>query len=197
LKRGTLSVILAVILIIAGLIVISISLSSTPRNQTLVNTAVQVPAKSRYSEYGISIPYFLNGNSNGKINGSMLMFQQCCVRFNIFTAAAWQNFISEGFNSTNSTNSPVFTLNSTAIDAKNGVSPTFTFVPDPSKTYALVFFNENRSLWNSNSSVVFHVVSDITLNYYIDPIGALIYLGAALLIAGIALIFVRIKFYNK
>ncbi len=120
----------------------------------------------------------------------MLMIQ-CCVSFYIFDSTAWQNFQSNGYRATNSTNSPAFTLNSTAIDAKSGVSPLFTFIPDSSKTYELVFFNENRSLWNTNSTVTFRIITDITLNYTVAPAKLLVYPGALLIAAGAAIIILR------
>jgi hypothetical protein len=191
LKRGTLLILVAAILIIAGLIFLVISFTSFPRNQTLVNSIVAVNASSPATSYGISASHFLSGNSNGVINGSMLTYRQCCVDFYIFTDTAWSNFMSAGYNATNSTNSPVFELNSTAIDAKNGVSPTFTFVPDPTRIYELVFFNDNRSLWHTDSNVTFHVVADITLHYSEAPEKILLYPGVTLIVLAVALIYFR------
>jgi hypothetical protein len=194
LKRGTLLILVAAILIIAGLIFLAISFTSFPRNQTLVNSIIAVNASSPSISYGVSASHFLSGNSNGMINGSMLTYRQCCVNFYIFTDTGWSNFMSAGYNATNSTNSPVFELNSSAIDAKNGVSSTFTFVPDPTRTYELVFFNANRSLWHTNSNVTFHVIADITLHYLEAPEKTLLYPGAALIVVAVALIYFRWRY---
>ncbi len=170
------------------------SFTSFSRNQTLVNSIVAVNASSPATSYGVSLSHFLSGNSNGMINGSMLTYQQCCVDFYIFTDTAWNNFLSAGYNATNSTNSPVFELNSSAIDAKNGVSPTFTFVPNPTRIYELVFFNDNHSLWHTNSSVTFHVIANITLHYSEAPAKTLLYPGVALIVATVVPIFLRWRY---
>jgi len=194
LKRDTLLILVAMILIIVALIFLAISFTSVPRNQILVNSIVAVNASSPATSYGVSVSHFLSGNSNGIINGSMLAYQQCCVDFYIFTDTGWSNFMSDGYNMTNSTNSPVFELNASAIDAKNGVSPTFTFVPDPTRIYELVFFNANRSLWHTDSSATFHVIADITLHYSQAPVNTLLYPGVALIVVAVALIYLRWRY---
>ena len=141
-----------------------------------------------FTEYGISASYYLNGNGNGKMNGTLLGIQQCCVDFYIFTGVTFANWQSDGINATNSTNSPVFSVNSSAIYTKNEVSTTFSFIPDPTESYALVFFNPNRTLWNSNTNESFHVYADIRIDYLRAPGRYLIYPATVLLIAGVALI---------
>jgi len=183
-----------VILFIVGLIVIVISFSSLPHNQTLINAIVDLNASSPSVSYGVSISHFLSGNSNGQINGSMLAYRQCCVDFYIFTDTAWTNFMTAGFKATNTSNSPVFNLNASAIDAKSGISPTFSFVPDPNRTYELVFFNDNRSLWYTNSTTAFHIITDITLNYSQASDPGLIYPGVALIVVAMALVLIRGRF---
>ena len=178
-------------MIIAGIILLAISLSTVPHDQNLINTAVQLPANQSNVERAVSASYFLGGGGSGKISGSLLMAQQCCVSFYIFTDSSWRNFVSNDYNATNSTNSPTFTVNASAIDAKNGISPTFTFVPNPSDTYQLIFFNQNRSLWDSNSSVIFHVIAFVTLYYSVAPAKSLIYPAVVLIIVGAILIVVR------
>jgi hypothetical protein len=116
------------------------------------------------------------------------------VNFYIFTDTAWGSFMSAGFRATNFSNSPSFNLNASAIDAKSGISPTFFFVPDPSRTYELIFFNDNRSLWHTNTTAAFHIIADITLNYSEAPDRALIYPGATLIIVAITLVLVRKRF---
>ena len=182
------------ILFIVGLIVIVISFSSLPHNQTLINAIVDLNASSPSVSYGVSISHFLSGNSNGQINGSMLAYRQCCVDFYIFTDTAWTNFMTAGFKVSNSSNSPAFNVNASAINAKSGISPTFSFVPDPSRTYELVFFNDNRSLWHTNSTAAFHIIADITLNYSETSDRALIYPGIALIAVAVALFLVRRRF---
>lgn len=160
-----------------------------PHSQTLVNSIVQVPANSTYTFYGVSASHFLSRNSNGKIDGSLLALHQCCVDFYIFTDPAWYKWIANGYNASNSTNSPVFSVGSSAIDPNNGVSAQFTFVPNPSETYELVFFNANRSLWYSNSTEVFHVLAIVTLHYSVAPGKLLVYPGIGLLAVAGVLIF--------
>lgn len=195
-RRRTSLIILAVILLIAGLIFVTISVSPVARTQILVNSLVRVDANTTDTSYGVPASYFLNGNSNGKMNGTLLTLQECCIDFYIFNSTAWSHFMSDGYNATNSTNSPVLTVNSSAIDSRNGISATFTFIPEPTQVYDLVFFNANRSLWNTNSTVVFSVIADIDLFYSQAPAKSLIYPGVALIIAGVALIFVRTR-YNR
>lgn len=194
-KKGILFVILALALILAGLVLVSISQTKLSRDAPLVNAIVRVQANESYATpYGVSASYYLDGSSsNGRINGTLLMVQQCCVNFYIFTTDGFGNWTANNQNATNSTNSPVYAVNSSAIDSKSGVSTSFSFVPDPAKTYELVFYNANRSLWNTNTSVVYHVVADIYLDYSQAPAADLIYPGAALLITGVTLIFVRYR----
>jgi hypothetical protein len=182
-----------VILLLSGLVLLAISLSPIPRTQILVN-GTEVGVKPPYTSYGVSASYFLKGNSNGKINGTLLTFEQCCVDFYIFTSTAWSNFLSDNLSATNSTNSPVLTVSSSAIDAKNGVSATFTFYPNSNEVYELVFLNTNRSQWNTNSTEVVHVIADIDLFYSQAPAGFLIYPAAVLILAAVGLIIVRIRY---
>ena len=181
------------ILLLSGLVLLAISLSPIPRTQILVNDT-QVGVNPPYTSYGVSASYFLKGNSNGKINGTLLTFDQCCVDFYIFTSTAWSDFQLDNLTATNSTNSPVLTVNSTAIDAKSGVSATFTFYPNSNEVYQLVFLNTNRSQWYTNSTEVIHVIADIDLFYSQAPAGFLIYPAAVLIVAAIALILVRIRY---
>jgi hypothetical protein len=194
LRRGPILIFFAVLLILAGLALLAISITSFPKNQTLINSVVAVNGNSSATPYGISMSHFLSGNSHGVINGSMLAYQQCCVSFYIFTDTGWYNFIAEGYSATNSTNSPVFELNSSAIDAKSGVSPIFSFTPDPTRTYELVFFNDNRSLWNTDTHTTFHVIADITLHYLQAPEGILLYPGVALIGIGVVMVVVRWRY---
>jgi len=170
-------------------------MSQLPTSESLVNAVVAVPAKSPYTNYGVNVAYIVSGGSNAKINGTLLE-EQCCISFYIFTDTAWNQFTEDGSNSTNSTNSPVFTENYTALNKILGASKSFTFIPDPTRIYMLVFFNENRSLWDTNSSAVSHVVADIYLYYSIPPEKLLIYPSVALIVAGAALILVRYRFLN-
>lgn len=180
------------ILIIAGLTLVAISTDHFSRYFTLVNAEVRVPENEPYgTPRAVSLPYYLSGNSNGRINGTLLAYDQCCIDFYIFTASAWYSWVANGENATNSTNSPVFSVTSSSIDSPSGVSVPFSFVPNPADTYELVFFNANRSLWNSNSTEAFSVVAAIYLDYDSAPAGYLAYPGAALVVAGAALIFVR------
>ena len=157
---------------------------------------VSVNASTPATAYGVSASHFLSGNSHGVINGSMLTYQQCCVSFYIFTATDWYNFMAAGYSASNSTNSPVFELNSSSIDAKSGVSPIFSFTPNPARTYELVFFNDNRSLWNTDTNTTFHVIADITLHYLQAPEGILLYPGVALIGTGVVMAVVRWR-YSK
>jgi hypothetical protein len=195
LKNSGLFVIVALLLVLAGLVFLTISRTSIHHDVELVNTVISLNASMPYSPpRAFSAQYFLQGTGNGKVNGSMLDYQQCCVDFYIFTDTGFYNWVANNKTATNSTNSPVYSLNSSAIDAKNGVSPTFTFIPNPSSTYELVFYNANRSLWSTNSTVVYHVIADITLVYSVDPAGLLLYPATALIIAGVVLIIVRWRF---
>jgi hypothetical protein len=193
LRKKTIIVVLAVILILAGLVSLVISFSAATYTQTVINGAVSVPANSTSTEYGVSGPYFLSGSSNSKMNGTLLGYI-CCVDFYIFSGNTWINWMNNGFNATNSTNSPVFLRNSSVIDSPTGVSTSFTFPTNPGDVYELVFFNTNRSLWHTNSSVVMHVIADINLYYKRAPGRSLLYPGVVLLLAGIALIFVRARY---
>lgn len=167
---------------------LTISLSTNPRSQNLVNQIVEVKAESPFTEYGISASYYLDGNSNGKINGTLHGFQHCCVDFYIFTGLAFADWQADGMNATNQTNSPVFSVNSAAIYPKNGISLSFSFIPDPSQSYALVFYNPNRTLWNVNSNESFHVYADINFYYLEAPGRDLVYPAVVLLIVGVALL---------
>lgn len=187
-RRRTTFAFLAVVLLIAGLILLTISLSTNARSLNLLNQVVEVKANTPFTEYGISAPYYLNGNNNGKINGSLEGVQQCCVDFYIFTGLAFADWQADGMNATNSTNSPVLSKNSSSIYTRNGVPTAFSFILDPSEAYALVFYNPNRTLWNGNSSESFHVYADIKIYYVAAPGRNLIYPAAVLLIAGAALV---------
>jgi len=57
-----------------------------------------------------------------------------------------------------------------------------------------VFFNENRSLWNGNSTAVYHIKTDISINYSATPDKLLIYPGVLLLAIGAILTFVRMRY---
>ena len=193
LRRRTVFVVLAIFLLLSGLVFLVISLSPITRKQILIN-GTEVRANPPYISYGVSASYFLKGNSDGKINGTLLTFDQCCVDFYIFTSSAWSNFLSDNLSATNSTNSPVLSVNSSAIDAKNGVSATFTFSPNPSDVYELVFLNTNRSQWYTNSTDEIHVIADVDLFYTQAPAGFLIYPAVVFVLAAVGLIVVRIRY---
>ncbi len=185
---------MAIVSLLAGLVFLTISVSQTPHTQTLVNSTVTVPWNVTSVNYTVSASYFLSGNSNGKMSGSLLSFQQCCVDFYIFANTAWSNWVANGLNATNSTNSPVFTVSSSAIDSRSASPATFTYIPNPSAIYELVFFNANRTFWYTNSSSAFHVIARIILSYSVAPGKFLIYPGAALIIIAAALIVIRIRY---
>jgi hypothetical protein len=185
------------ILIITGLIFVAIALSPVPREQILVNSFVKVDGNSSDTAYGFNAQYFLSGNGNGKLNGTLLTYQQCCVSFYIFTTSAWSNFMQDGYNVTSTADSPVVVVNSSALDSPKGISATFTFIPNPTQEYELVFFNDNRSLWHTNSSVVLNVIADVDLFYSQAPGRLLIYPGAASIVAGGVVIFVSSRFRKK
>jgi len=175
-----------------GLILLTIAFTQITQSTSILNTIVDLSAVSPKSDYGVSVNYFLNGN-NGTMKGT-LQSSQCCVNFYIFTDTSRNNWVSNNFTITNSSNSPILAVNSTAIDSKSGVPASFSFIPDPSSTYFLVFFNLNRSLWNSNSKAVYQVRSDVSIEYSVVPDKFLIYPAVAFLALGVILIFVRTRY---
>jgi hypothetical protein len=176
-----------------GLILLAIALSQITQSASILNTTADLKATSSFSSYGVSANFYLNGNSNGTMKGS-LQSSQCCVDFYIFTALSQNNWVSNNYTITNSSNSPVLVVNSSAIDPKNGVPASFSFIPDPNLTYILVFFNLNRSLWNGSSKVVYQIKSDISIGYSGAPDKFLIYPAVALLALAVILIFVRTRY---
>jgi hypothetical protein len=177
----------------AGLILLAIALSQISPSASILNTTVDLKASSPYSSYGVSANYYLNGNSNGTMKGS-LQSSQCCVDFYIFTDSSRNNWASNNFTITNSSNSPVLIVDSSAIDSKSGVPGSFSFIPDPSATYILVFFNQNRSLWNGSSKAVYQIKSDVSIGYSAAPDQFLTYPAVALLALGTILIFMRSRY---
>jgi len=176
-----------------GLILLAIAFSQISQSASILNTTADLKAASSFSSYGVSANYYLNGNSNGIMKGS-LQSSQCCVDFYIFTASSQNNWASNNFTMTNSSNSPVLTVNSSAIDSESGVPASFSFMPDPSATYILVFFNLNRSLWNGSSKVVYQIKSDISIGYSAAPDKFLIYPAVAFLALAVILIFFRTRY---
>ena len=176
-----------------GLILLAIAFSQITQSASILNTTVDLKAASPYGSYGVSANYFLKGNSNGTMKGS-LQSSQCCVDFYIFTDSSWNNWIPNNLTITNSSNSPVLTVNSSAIDSKSGVPASFSFIPDPSATYILAFYNLNRSLWNSSSKAVYQIKSYISIEYSAAPDKFLIYPAVTLLALAMILIFVRTRY---
>jgi len=179
--------------LLVGMILFAIAFSQITQRTSILNTTVDLSAVSPKSDYGVSVSHFLNGNSNGTMKGT-LQSSQCCVVFYIFTDSSRNNWVSNNYTITNSSNSPVLAVNSTAIDSKSGVPASFSFIPDPTSTYFLVFFNLNKSLWNSNSKAVYQIKSDVSINYSAVPDKFLIYPAVALLALGAILIFVRSRY---
>jgi hypothetical protein len=178
----------------AGLILLAIAFSQITQNTSILNTTVDLSAVSPKIDYGVSVSYFLKGN-DGTMKGT-LQSSQCCVNFYIFTDTSRNNWVSNNFTITNSSNSPVLAVNSTAIDSGSGISASFSFIPDPSSTYFLVFFNLNKSLWNSNSKTVYQIKSDVSLEYSAVPDKFLIYPAVGFLALGAVLIFVRTRYWR-
>ncbi|MDA4112354.1 MAG: hypothetical protein OK439_07425 [Thaumarchaeota archaeon] len=183
-RRRTKIAIAGIAIIILGLVLIEISFSQIPESNSILNQNIDVKLNYPYTSFGVSANYYLNGNRNGKISGT-LQSSDCCIDFLIFSTAGWNNWIANGMKASNSSNSPALSVNWSSITTKSGVPAQFSFVPDANTIYMLAFFNNNRSQWNSNSTVVMHVFADIKISYTTAPSSFVIYPGIVILLAGI------------
>jgi hypothetical protein len=185
LRKTTKFLALAVAIIFVGLVLITIAFSEIPQSSSILDQNILVKLDSPYTSFAVSPSYYLGGAHGGKITGT-LQSSDCCIDFLIFTNAAWTNWMANGMKATNVSNSP-----SLAVDYNLIKSPTpvpFAFIPNSSTIYTLAFFNNNRSQWNVNSSVVMHVFANILISYTKATTTFLVYPGIVLLIAGIVVI---------
>ncbi|MDA4131203.1 MAG: hypothetical protein OK457_10570 [Thaumarchaeota archaeon] len=184
-KRKTKSAVVAVILILLGLIFVAIAFSQVPLTTSILNQKIDVKLSSPYTSFGVDASHYLNGHPHGNISGTV-QSSDCCIDFLIFTNTAWNNWIANGMRHTNSSNSPVVTIDWFLL--KSGTSTPFAFAPDPSTIYMLAFYNNNRSQWNTNSSIIMHVFADISISYTEATTAFLVYPAIALLLAGVFVI---------
>jgi hypothetical protein len=185
-KRNKLAI-LAIVIILAGLVLISIAFSEVSQSTSILDQSIDVKLDLPYTSVGVSASYYLSGNHNGKISGS-LHSTDCCIDFLIFTDAAWNNWLADGMKHTNTSNSPELAIDYNLIKSTNGTPSVFSFVPDPSTIYTLAFFNNNRSQWNTSSSVVMHIFANIIVSYTKASATFLEYPAIALLLVGIVVI---------
>jgi len=188
LRKKAIFAVVGVAIILLGLVFIVISFSQISQSSSILNQNIDVKVNSPYTSFGVSTNYYLNGTHNGRISGS-LDSSDCCVDFLIFTDAGWNNWIANGMKATNSSNSPALSVNWNLVKSNAGAPAPFAFIPDPNTIYMLAFFNNNRSQWYSNSTVVMHVFADVSISYTKAPSTFLIYPGIALLFVGIIVIF--------
>jgi hypothetical protein len=183
----------ALISLILGLIFLAIAFTQISQNTSVLDTIVGPKMTLSETHYGVSANYYLNGNSKGTISGT-LQSSQCCVDFYIFNNTEWNSWDANNFTITNSSNSPVLSVDSKSIDSTNGAPTAFSLSLNPSATYIMVFFNTNRSLWNGNSTATYKIKTDISINYQAYPGKFLAYPGVGLIALGAILIFLRERF---
>jgi hypothetical protein len=193
LRRQNKLAVLAIVLILAGLVLISIAFSEVSQSNSILNQTINVNIDSPYTSFAVSASYYLSGNHNGKISGT-LHSANCCIDFLIFTDTAWSNWRANGMKATNASNSPALAIDYNLIKTAPSNPAVFSFIPDPNTIYSLAFFNNNRSQWNTNSSVAMHVFADIVMSYTNASARFLEYPGVALVLAGIVVIIWTYRF---
>jgi hypothetical protein len=191
LRKSSRFLVAAIPLILAGLVLLAIAFTQITQNTSILNNTVQLSAKTPYLSYGVSANYYLKGNTNGTMKGS-LQSSQCCVDFYLFTDTLYANWVSNNFTITNSSNSPILIEDSSKIDSPDGI--VFSFVPDPSSIYHMVFLIANRSLWNGNSTAAYYVVAKISSTYSAAEDSFLIYPAVVFLAIGAILVILRNRY---
>ncbi len=191
-RKTTKYLALAVAIILAGLVLITIAFSQVTQSDSILDQNVAVKLDSPYATpFAISASYYLGGAQNGKISGT-LQSSDCCVDFLIFTNIAWTSWLANDMKAANVSNSPALAVDYNLIKSPTPVP--FTFILDPSTVYMLIFFNNNRTQWNINSSVVMHVFANIVITYTKATTMFLAYPGIAILLAGIAIVVWSVRF---
>ena len=181
---------------LVGLVLIAIAFSQVTQSTSLLDQNVAVKLDSPYTPpFAVSTSYYLGGGAqNGKISGT-LQSSDCCIDFLIFTNTAWTNWLANNMTHTKASNSPNLSVDYNLI--KSPTPASFAFIPDPSTVYMLVFFNNNRTQWNINSSVVMHVFANILISYTKATTMFLAYPGFAILLAGIVIVVWSMRFTRQ
>jgi len=168
------------VVLLGGVILLGVSLYQTVQSTPVMRGPATIPLNSPYLAFQGSY----DGASGQTTVVGSLHGPGCCVSFYVFTYDAFNNWTENHLEATNPSNSPFVNLSSSADLTSSG----FSLTPLPVGGYYMVFVNNNRLLWHTNTTSTTQVDANVRIDYRNAPYGSAIYPSVTLLGLGAAIV---------